>query len=298
MIAIFRDILLVCMEQAWCGGTHCAFDGLKLPSNAAKEWSGTCDDLQHKKENLAAQVRPLLDQHETADTVGAGSLSEARRAEPEQVPEPITRRAKQAARLAACGAAHAPKRGTRGTALPRQVPANDSANMPTAHGVIQGSNGPAVVEANAQLSGHAEAFGNGQDYGPVSPRLEGAKDLLKSMGLPEEYVAGKRFRAASHSHREANLQKGAQEQLDADSPAPPVRQRDPRVATQERPQAPTAEKVTVADVTDDHEPEWDMCPQGQVLTRDARRHTIEHNISRRYAADAADGGECRRREPC
>ncbi|HEU0007512.1 MAG TPA: transposase [Terriglobia bacterium] len=57
LIAIFRDILLVCMEQELLGGTHFALDGLKLPSNAAKEWSGTFDDLKHKKEQLEAKVR-------------------------------------------------------------------------------------------------------------------------------------------------------------------------------------------------------------------------------------------------
>jgi transposase len=101
IIAIFRDILLVCLEQELLGGTHVALDGLKLPSNAAKEWSGTCDDLKHKKEKLEATVRQLVDQHETADKAGEGSLSEARRSAQEKVHEQITRFEKQAARLEA-----------------------------------------------------------------------------------------------------------------------------------------------------------------------------------------------------
>ena len=56
MIAIFRDILLVCMEQELLGGTPFAFDGLKLPSNAAKEWSGTFDDMKQKQAKLDAKV--------------------------------------------------------------------------------------------------------------------------------------------------------------------------------------------------------------------------------------------------
>ena len=37
----FRDVLLVCQEMDLLGGTFFALDGLKLPSNASKEWSGT-----------------------------------------------------------------------------------------------------------------------------------------------------------------------------------------------------------------------------------------------------------------
>lgn len=36
-----RDVLLVCAEPGVLGGTHFALDGVKLSSNAAKEWSGT-----------------------------------------------------------------------------------------------------------------------------------------------------------------------------------------------------------------------------------------------------------------
>jgi hypothetical protein len=60
---------------------------------------------------------------------------------------PIQRLARQAARLAAFVAAHDPTRGKRGTALQSHVPANESATMPTAHGVIQGDHGQALVEA-------------------------------------------------------------------------------------------------------------------------------------------------------
>ena len=50
MVALFRDVLLVCEKQGWFGGTHVALDGLKRSSHAAKEWSGTCDDLGQKTE--------------------------------------------------------------------------------------------------------------------------------------------------------------------------------------------------------------------------------------------------------
>ncbi|MGH8064655.1 MAG: hypothetical protein ACRERE_05340 [Candidatus Entotheonellia bacterium] len=165
-------------------------------------------------------------------------------------------------------------------------------------GVIQGYNGQALVEAKYHVIVPAEAFGNGQEYGHVSPMVDGAKDSLKSIGLPEEYLEGKLLSADSNYPSEAKLQTCAQEKLDAYIPEPYCRQRAPRVATQERHQAPMAEKFTVADVPYDQAHDWYLCPQGKVLKLAARRHTIEHNIYRRYEADAADCGGCLLREPC
>ena len=50
ILPLFRDILLVCEEEELLGGTFFALDGLKLPSNASKEWSGTLSDLKRKKD--------------------------------------------------------------------------------------------------------------------------------------------------------------------------------------------------------------------------------------------------------
>jgi transposase len=215
VVSIFRAILLVCAEQDWLGGTHLALDGFKLPSNAAKEWSGTFDDLKPKKETLEAQVRGLLEEPEIAEKAGESACAEAYRAAQHKAHEQCKRLEKQAARIEAFWAANAPKRGKRGTARQSNVTDNDSAKRQTAHGVMQGSNGPAVVDAHAQVRVHAEAVGNGQDYGPVAPMVEGAKANLPAIGLPETYVEGKIRSAASHYHSEGKLQQCAEAKLDA-----------------------------------------------------------------------------------
>jgi len=40
ILPLFRDVLLVCEEMDLLGGTFFAVDGLRLPSNASKRWSG------------------------------------------------------------------------------------------------------------------------------------------------------------------------------------------------------------------------------------------------------------------
>ena len=41
IVSVFRDVLLVCDEMGLIGREMFAVDGVKLPSNASKEWSGT-----------------------------------------------------------------------------------------------------------------------------------------------------------------------------------------------------------------------------------------------------------------
>lgn len=67
ILPVFCDILRVCEEQGLLGGTVFAVDGLKLSSNASKEWSGTLEDLKRKQEKLEAKVQQLLSEHQQID---------------------------------------------------------------------------------------------------------------------------------------------------------------------------------------------------------------------------------------
>jgi len=67
IVPLFRDVLLVCDEMNLLGGTEFALDGLKLPSNASKKWSGTIGNLKGKQERLEEKVRQLLKAQIEAD---------------------------------------------------------------------------------------------------------------------------------------------------------------------------------------------------------------------------------------
>jgi transposase len=298
IISLFRDVLLVCEEQGLLGGTHFALDGLKLSSNAAKEWSGTFDDLRQKQEKLEAKVQSLLEAHARADQEGATASVAESRDEPDKMQEQIERIEKQAARIANFLAQSEPRRGKRGKELQSNVTDKDSAKMQTAHGVIQGYNAQALVDSKHQVIVHAEAFGNGQDYGHVAPMVEGAKATVQAIGLPADYFEGRLFSADSNYHSEGNLKKCAGEKLDAYIPDPHFRARDPRFATQGRHKPHTAETFTLADFTYDKEHDRYTCPSGKVLKLEARRHKIGNNIYRRYEADEVDCAACPLREKC
>ena len=64
---LFRDVLLVCDEEGLIGREMFAVDGVKLPSTASKEWSGTREDFTRKakpkgskgEERLGASGEPV-----------------------------------------------------------------------------------------------------------------------------------------------------------------------------------------------------------------------------------------------
>jgi transposase len=65
--SIFSNILLVCTELDLLGGTHFSLDGVKLPSNASKEWSGTFKELENKRDKLQAGLQQVLAEHIQTD---------------------------------------------------------------------------------------------------------------------------------------------------------------------------------------------------------------------------------------
>src|SRR5437867_13206898 len=70
IVAVFRDVLLVCDELALIGREMFAVDGVKLPSNASKERSGTRGDFEKKIAKMERPVEHLVRRHRAADAAG------------------------------------------------------------------------------------------------------------------------------------------------------------------------------------------------------------------------------------
>ena len=294
IVSIFRDILLVCHEQGLLGGTLFALDGLKLPSNAAKEWSGRCADLRKKQQKLEAKLARVLETHQQTDAAeeASGASEQARRE------VQIKRLTQQAERIEAFLAAHEPKIGKAGTEIQSNVTDNESTKMMTSHGMIQGYNGQALVDEQHQIIVHAEAFGNGQDYGHVAPLLTGAQAHCTAIGMDEHLFEDTQFTADSNYHSDENLRACQEAKVDAYIPDTHFRKRDPRCATQARHHPTRAEQWTQDDFTYLPDEDSYRCPAGKRLRMHARRHRIRDGIDRRYRADESDGHACAFRERC
>ena len=225
--SIFRDVLLYCDEQNLLGGTHFSLDGCKLPSNASKEWSGTFKDLQHKQKKLEKKVRQLIHDHENHDHQTNALKSGIRKKQ-------IKRINQQIKRIDTFLKENNPKQGKTRKEIQSNITDNDSAKMPTSHGVIQGYNSQALVDDKHQIIVHAEAMGNGQDHENLSPMLNGAKENMKAVGKGEDYFSGKELSADANYHSSTNLQKCQDEQIDAYIPDNEFRKRDERYKNQDR----------------------------------------------------------------
>ena len=121
-----------------------------------------------------------------------------------------------------------PKQGAAGREKQSNITDNDSATMMTSHGVVQGYNSQALIDAKHQVIVHGEAFGNGQDHGHIPPMLTGALENLQSLGHEPDYFKGKALTADSNYHTQVNLKECQELGLDAYIPDRKFRNRDPR----------------------------------------------------------------------
>jgi len=288
ILPLFREVLLVCQEMDLLGGTFFALDGLKLPSNASKEWSGTRSELQRKKERLEAKVRELLAEHLQEDNrddppAGPGGGGDRERQ--------VQRLQKQAERIGEWLKENQARHGTTGKEITSNVTDNESAKMKTSHGVIQGYNSQALIDGKHQVIVHGEAFGVGQDYAHGPPMLTGARQNLQHLGHGEECLAGKILAADTNYHSDINLRKCQELGLDAYIPDRFFRRRDPRYAAQSRywPRRKTfaLEDFHYLEAVDQYE-----CPRGKRLKRKVAKAYRDGLVQRIYVAEKKDCQRC------
>jgi len=300
--SIFCNILLVCEELNLLGGTHFSLDGLKLPSNASKEWSGTFAELAKKRAKLQQKLGEVLSEHILQD---ASSDSDSQRREKQK-----RRLERQVKRLDEFLEENQPKQGKRKSEIQSNITDNESAKMPTSHGVIQGYNAQALVDDKHQIIVNAEAMGNGQDHDNLSPMLEGAKKNMQVIGKGEDYFEGTQLSADPNYHNKDNLAICENEEIDAYIPDPQFRKRDVRFADQARfkdginprkrvkKSARNQETFSNDDFTWDEKAQSYICPNGKVLKRKARAQQIRNIVYDMYRAREADCSACPLRLQC
>ena len=295
IVPLFRNVLLVCDKMNLLGGTEFALDGLKLPSNTSKKWSGTIGNLKGKQLKLEEKVRQLL----TAQ-IEADKKEEASQAEDEKRKRQAERLRKEAERIAKWLSENEAKMGKQGREIQSNVTDNDSAKMMTSHGTIQGYNAQALVDEKHQVIVQGEASGSGQDHHHIPPVIDEAKKNMQAIGHDEHYFEGATVTADSNYHSEVNIKKCVEEELDAYIPDKDFRNRDPRFEDQkERSKSKKARKYHVEDFRYDEEKDRYICPQGEELRCTAKRiRQRGGKIYRQYTGDAGYCGGCIGKKLC
>jgi len=296
--SLFGNILLVCDQLDLLGGTHFSLDGVKLPANASKEWSGTFQELQKKRDKLQAKLQQVITEHIHQDGL---SNSDTERYQHQQ-----KRLLRQVERLNAFLQEQKPKIGKGRKEIQSNVTDNQSAKMPSSHGVIQGYNAQALVDAKHQIIVQAEAFSS-QDHENLVPIMAGARQNMLSIGKQAGYFKGGTLSADSNYYSYANLAFCQAESLDAYIPDLQFRKRDPRFSEQLRfktgihPRRRTAKKektFLAADFVFDPSQQAYRCPQGKLLKRGARSQPNRYRVYDIYRARQEDCVSCRVRSRC
>jgi transposase len=218
---LFTKVLMICEEEGLLGGTHFSLDGLKLSSNAAKEWSGTFGDLKKKKEALERKVKEAVREHRAADEREEGKNDSDRQRREKR----IKRLKQKADRIEKFLSENEPKIGSGGKEIQSNVTDNESAKLTSSHGVLQGYNANAIVDEKHQIVVHAVVFGKGEDGTNMEPMLEGAKETLEAIGW-EEPLKGRQISADTGYYSVRNLEACKEMEVDAYVPDPQFRKRD------------------------------------------------------------------------
>ena len=301
---LFTQVLLVCDEEGLLGGTHFSLDGLKLPSNASKEWSGTFEDLEKKKENLERKVREAIREHRAADKRERKRKDTDR----DRREKRIRRLKKQAERIEKFLSENERKKGASGKEIQSNVTDNESAKMATSHGVIQGYNANALVEEKHQVIVHAEAFGSGEDGTHMEPMLEGAKEKLECIGWNEP-LKDKEISADTGYYSVKNLETCKELEVDAYVPDRQFRKRDIRFkdagrhrrSVDKRHERYKSKKrwFSVEDFRLDDLTGKLICPAGEALYRNGKNfQTKDGYIATSYRAPKRACTGCHMRSKC
>ncbi len=296
--SIFANILLVCDEMDLLGGTHFSLDGVKLPSNASKEWSGTFQELARKQQKLKSKLREVMAEHLYEDRLAA---PERERHQKQQ-----KRLQHQVDRVSEFLRKQKPKIGRGRKEIQSNVTDNQSAKMPTSHGVIQGYNAQALVDAKHQLIVHAAVF-SGQDHENLAPMMVGANKNMQTIGRSGNYFKGRQITADSNYYSYANLLLCQTQGWEAYIPDLQFRKRDQRFAHSQRfkdgihpRQRPIKKKSTFSpsDFLFDESKQAYLCPQGKMLKRGARSQRNRYRVYDIYRASQKDCASCPLRRNC
>ena len=286
IINLFTQILMVCSELSLLDGTHFSLDGVKLPSNASKEHSATFKELKKRRGQLKEKLRGLLNQHIIADQTDEN----IKQVDKTKLDKRIKRIDKQFKRIERFIENNEPKKGKSKKEIQSNITDNDSAKMPTAHGVIQGYNAQAIVDSKRQIIVHAEAMGNGQDADNLKPMVKGLKKNLKTIGCSDE-LKGTILTADSNYHTNENIAFCEQENIDAYIPDTNFRKRDVRFKDQKRfrngvnkppRKKEPFEKFSLNDFKYDEPNDVYTCPKKHVLKLETSHMVNKNTVYRVY----------------
>jgi hypothetical protein len=300
---VFRDVITLCHTEGLIGKTMFAVDGCKLSSNCSKEWSGTRADLERKAQKIENSIRFLLDKHSNTDNHDSDQQQIDKE---KQAAKNLNKRLRKIRTWLIDNPTD--KKGARRKMLKQSnVVDNESAKMPTAHGVVQGYTGVATVDSKRQVVVYAEAFGDNQEKKLLKPAVDGVRKNFSEANICKDAFENATLVADTGYHSDSNIEMLMNEGIEAIIADTQFRKRDPRFSEADRFRKPTdkhkdkysRKRFHQSDFVLDKERNVLVCPAGSILPL---LHASYRNntglIGPMYQADIVDCQHCMYKKKC
>lgn len=299
---LFLEVLMICDEMNLIGKEMFAIDGCKMPSNASKEWSGTKEDFQKKKEKMGKAIVQIVKRHKEMD------ITEADREVIEQEKQYTDTLRKKVKKIKEWLRDNDDKPGKSGKPIKSNITDNQSAKMKTSHGIIQGYNGVAVVDNKHQIIVHAEVFGTGQEHELLQPMIEGARENFQTIGYKKDVLKETKITADSGYHTDKNIEMLMENSIDAYIADTQFRKRDPRFADYSRYKERFKKErdeyygkkglYRPKDFTMSKDQSYCICPAGKRMYRSGGHVTVKKNWAIKFYGRVTDCRDCELRKKC
>ncbi len=301
--SVFTDVLMYASELNLIGRDTLAIDGCKLPGNASKQWSGTHQDLRRKQKKLEAAAKKIVARHQAQDAQEKLSpilaQEEKKRATYERKIDKIKSFLRSAKKNV----------GPSGNERKSNITDPDSAKMSTHHGVIQGYNGIAVVDATHQIVVNAQAHGEGQEAHLLAPMIESTREQCQSAGIDDDIFGKTKLTADAGYSSQASVQYTQDHHIDAYIADRQHRQRDPAFAEADRYKERSREekrrragrngdRYTAKDFDDDEKNRTCRCPAGHPLYRNGNNIDVHGYLGVKFRGAKSVCGPCLVRHRC
>ena len=208
---LFTQVLLQCSELRLITGEMFAIDGLKLPSNASKEWSGKVEELKKKREKLEKFITRILFMHKELDRdEGAKKKQQPFRKtmgdDNERRARSIKRLEKKLKKIDKFLKGANTKIGVSGEEVKTNITDPESSHIKSSHGYIQGYNGITIADSGNQIVISAEAIGSGSESGSFPKMLDSLEENMQKVSGEEEPLKGALLEGDTGYFSEDNLQ--------------------------------------------------------------------------------------------
>ena len=281
---LFEQILLICDEQGLLGHELFAIDGCKMPSNAAKEWSGTFKELEQKRSKIQRQIHHYITEHKKLDK--NESRDDERRLRAEQTINTLNKAHDKIDTFLKISQPRIGK-GKQGKEVKSNITDNESAKMTTSKGTIQGYNGVASVDKKHQIIIDAQAFGAGQEQHTLQPVLEAIQEKYQRLGLSHNIYQDRIIVTADTGFaNEANMKYLHEKNINGYIPDNKFRSRDPKFKDHKinhsgvkKKTAKQGNKIPATEFDFDPVTLTCQCPAGEMISYRGKR--VDRNNNRK-----------------